>query len=278
VLAAALVSAGCGGGDDETTSGGSTTAPTTTGAQQEATGGDHPGAPPLGPAEARESVGEAQDRIAEAISSGDCDAINELNPLSRPALDTPERCEFLKRLDGLQALGAEEYGDAGAVIDYEGGVRTISAVLIRDEDGLFHIAFLNAFNDYETVDTPYAKQFDAVAKQAIEALERGDCPAYEKAAFRRFGRGSLDPASLCDYAKANPIGNLIEAQPDAKLERAGGSDAYAFFTLGTPGLNMTLVFAREQEQGAPPEAAELPADAAKYGYVDVYRTNARASG
>ncbi len=267
--------AGCGGGDDTSTS--TSSSQTTTaagGGGGDGGGGDDTSThPALGPAEAKESVDQAQQRIADALDSKDCDQINELNPLSRPSLDTPERCAYLQRLAGLKVSGAKEYGPAGGVIDYEQGNRIVSAVLVVDSDGLYHVAFLNPFNDKPTVGTPYAKEFDKAAADAVKAFKDGDCDAYQEVVFRRSGRGTKSAKDLCAYVESNPVSNLLEAVPDAQLAKSGGNDAYAFFTLGTPGANLTLVMAREQEEGAPPKAPALPKGAAEFAYVDAYRTN-----
>src|SRR5918996_6501443 len=141
------------------------------------------------PPAAQESIGEAEKKIRFLLASDDCDAINELNPVSRQEfLNTEDRCELLKRLDGLKVRGAEEYGDAGAVIDFASGKRTVSAVLIRDQDGLFHVAFIDLLRGVPSVDTRFAKQFDGAAERAVEALADKDCDAFLDVAYRRPGR------------------------------------------------------------------------------------------
>jgi hypothetical protein len=159
------------------------------------------------------------------------------------------------------------------VIDYRDGMSTISAVLVLDRDGLYHVAFLNPFNQGPTVGTPYAQQFDRAAKEAVEALEKGDCAAYLEVVFRRIGLGAGDKPRVCAFVDENPIGNLLAAQPDAELERAGGNADYGFYTLSTPAVNLTIVLARERDEGAPPNAPDLPAGAAEYGFVSAYPTN-----
>jgi hypothetical protein len=229
------------------------------------------------PPPSRESVKEAEKRIASLFASGDCDAINELNPVSRQEfLDTAGRCQALKHLDGLKVRGAEEYGDAGAVIDYASGSRTISAVLIRDRDGLFHVAFIDLFRGVPSVDTKLAERFDGVAERAVKALADTDCGAFLDVAYRRFGRGAGSRDQVCPRVKENPITNLFEAYPKAKTERLGGNEGYGFYSVRTPGVYNTVVVAHQTEKGAPPKAPELPKGAAAYGYVDAYVTNTRA--
>jgi hypothetical protein len=276
LIGLAALAAGCGGGGDEE--------PTTETAAQGTTpaggedDGEAPAAEPLGPAEAKESIDEAEQRIADAVASDDCDTVNELNPISRPSLNTPERCRYMRRLDRLEATGAEEYGNAGAVIDYKSGARTLGAVLVRDSDGLFHVAFVNQFNEGESVGTPYAHEFDKAARLALKSLETKDCERYLEVVWRRTGRGAAGKEVACEYVEQNPVANLLEAQPGAKYERAGGNSTYAFYTLSTPPVNLTFVFARQSDQGAPPKAPPLPKDAGEYVLVDIYRTNDRLPG
>lgn len=250
-LLAASTAAGCGGGASSTGSGAAT----------------------LGAAKATESIGEAQKRIDDALASKDCKRINDLNPLGRPGLSSAQRCAYLSQLAGLTPVGAEEYGDAGAVIDYKQGDRTIDAVLIRDADGRYRIAFINPFNGRKTVGTPYAHQFDAAAHESLKALEGRDCSAYIRVVFRRFARGSTDEQQICAFVDQNPTAKLLETQPDFAFDRAGGSAYYGFYTLGTPSSNSTMILAREQNEGAPAGTPKLPPGAAEYAYVGIYRTN-----
>ena len=260
-------------GDDESGNDNGTTVPT------QGAGGQGKASQPrlMEPPPSRESVKEAEERIGSLLASGDCDAINELNPVSRQeALNTEARCESLKRLDGLEVRGAEEYGDAGAVIDYAYGSRTASAVLIRDRDGRFHLAFIDLFRGVPSVDTKLAKQFDGATERAVEALAKKDCDAFLDVAHRRFGRGAGSREQICTYVEQNPIANLFEAYPKAKTKRLGGNEAYAFYSVRTPGVYNTVVLAQQTEKGAPPNAPPLPKGAAEYGYVDAYVTNTRA--
>jgi hypothetical protein len=256
-LALALVSvlSGCGGGDSDTTT-----------AQQN-----------LGPPKASEDVDQAEKRIAKTLASGDCKRINELNPPSRPSLNTKQRCTYLRRLAGLEAVGARAYGDDAAVIDYALGARTYSAILIRDEEGLFHIAFFNPFGVDKAVGTKYAEAFDSTARRTLAALKDRDCKAFEEVAFVRFGLGSQDDQTICDYVENNPIANQLEDFPDAEFKAAGGNADYAFYTLATPATRWIMVFAREADRAGQPAALDLPPEAPTYGYVGAYLTGSRGS-
>jgi hypothetical protein len=229
------------------------------------------------PPAAQESIGEAEKKIRFLLASDDCDAINELNPVSRQEfLNTEDRCELLKRLDGLKVRGAEEYGDAGAVIDFASGKRTVSAVLIRDRDGLFHVAFIDLLRGVPSVDTRFAKQFDGAAERAVEALADKDCDAFLDVAYRRPGRFAGSREQVCTFVEQNPIANAFEAYPKAKTKRLGGNEGYGFYSVSTPGVHYTVVLAEQTEKGAPPEAPPLPKGAAEYGFVDAIVTNTRA--
>jgi hypothetical protein len=229
------------------------------------------------PPASQESVKDAEKNIMFLLASDDCDAINELNPVSRQeVLNTEERCESLKRLDGLKVRGAEEYGDGGAVIDFASGKRAVSAVLIRDQDGRFHVAFIDLFRGVPSVDTKLAKQFDDAAERAVEALADKDCDAFVDVAYRRFGRGAGSTEQVCPRVEQNPFASAFEAYPKAKVKRLGGNEAYAFYSVSTPGVHYTIVLAHETEKGAPKGAPPLPKGAAEYGFVDAYVTNTRA--
>jgi hypothetical protein len=262
LLVLASIVAACGGGAESET--------TTTGSADGTGGGEN-----LALSEPKETIEEARDRIAETLASGECKKINELNPVSRPSLSSSQRCTYLGRLDGLEVAGAEAYGDAGAVIEYENGERTYSAVLIRDSDGLFHLAFLNPFGAPEVVGTKYAKEFDETAERILKALEERDCKGYAEVAFLRFGRGRQEQKALCEFVEKNPIGNQLEVHPDAEYESAGGNGEYGFYTLATPATTWTLVFARQVDRKGQPPKLDLPKDAATYAYVDAYLTGVR---
>jgi hypothetical protein len=82
--------------DDESGNDNGTTVPT------QGAGGQGKASQPrlVEPPPSRESVKEAEERIGSLLASGDCDAINELNPVSRQEfLDTAARCESIKRLE-----------------------------------------------------------------------------------------------------------------------------------------------------------------------------------
>jgi hypothetical protein len=234
---------------------------------------------PMKPPASQETVKEAEKKISFLLASDDCDAINELNPVSRQEfLNTEQRCEALKRLAVLKVRGAEEYGDAGAVIDFASGKRTVSAVLIRDQDGLLHVAYIDPFRGVPSVDTKLANQFDRAAERAVNALAKKDCDAFLDVADRRLGPGAGSRDQVCPRVEQNPIANAFEAYPKAKVKRLGGNEGYGFYSVSTPTIHYTIVLAQQTEKRAPPNAPPLPKGAAEYAYVDTYPTNTRAEG
>ena len=113
IAALAIVLAACGGDDEEPTTTTGAAGTPAAGAGGTAAAGE---AALMGPPPVKEKVGDAVKRLEAALESGDCDKINELNPLGRPLISTEQRCELLKRLKGLKVKDTAEFGKLGAVI------------------------------------------------------------------------------------------------------------------------------------------------------------------
>ena len=172
------------------------------------------------------------------------------------------------------AIDAAQYGDA-VVIEYELGEGTMSVLLVRDADGLFHITYLNPRVPEPTIGTKLAPEFDQVAQQAVDALRAGDCEAFMKVAFVEFGPGAGDKAHTCGYVENFPLAKLLKQDPKAKPELMGGNGTFAFYGLSLPGSFWTMILARQTQEDRFPEGADpLPKDAPEYGYLDSFRTNA----
>jgi hypothetical protein len=267
VLVLALSAAGCGG------SGSSAETQPAVATPPAATGQKAPGPPAIS-----EKIDEAVQRIDEAVSSGDCEQIDALNPLTRPKMANPSRCRALEGFAGLQVKRAAEYGGVAGVVDYVRGDRTVSVLLIGDRDGLFHVAYIDAFRGTPSVGTERAPELDVAAERAVRALRRHDCAALLDAAYRRFGFAGGSDAEVCDRVKVNPLAAL-DPRGQARLERLGGNGHYAFYGLDTPSSYLTLITARQTVAGVPetmPEGiAALPNGAPAYGFVDAFRTNPR---
>lgn len=269
---------GCGSGSSSSTDeSGSTTASSGAGTESSDTTGSSGTAKPVGEPPQKESLQAAEKRIKTAIASGDCDKINELNPVSIPQLNTDERCDLLKRLLVGKPLDSESFKDLAAVIDYGNPNRVFSALLIRDIDGLYHVAFIDPFHESAAVGTPFAKQFEKSADTAFESLGSKDCDAYIGVVYRFSGVGaSTDEADICPRVESNLIAAALERSPDAKPKLIGGDGFYAFYGLDTASSYLTLAFAKQSESELPANLSgerKLPAGAAKYAYLGAYRTN-----
>ena len=226
----------------------------------------------MGPPPDKETIQQAQERIKKTASSKDCDTVNELNPISRPAMSTDERCKFLQSaLD--DPVNAAQYEDGG-VIEYKVGDATINALMVRDSDGLFHVTYLDPRVPESTIGTKLAPQFDQVANDAVDALRKGDCEAFTKVAFVEFGAGAGDHERVCAYVSNVPLAKLLQKDPNAKPKLMGGNGTFAFYGLSLPGAFWTMILGKETpEDKASKDAPKLPADAPTYGYIDAFRTN-----
>ena len=261
VALAATLLAGCGGGKSSST--------TSAGANA----GQAAKPPkPVGPAPARESVPEAEKRIQRLASSNDCDDVNKLNLVDRPDLNTKARCESLQALGDLEAKGGASYGDA-AVIDYSLGIRTMSLVLVRQPDGLFHVAFPDYLVAKSSVGTKYAHQFDRAAQGAVKALRTHNCDLFLANAMREIGPGSLSKSEACDFVDNNLVASAFSSYPQASIDRLGGNRNFGFFGISAPAGHYTLVFAHETPSDYLPKGERLPKGAPAYGFAGVFLTN-----
>jgi len=227
---------------------------------------------PVGPPPTRESIRQAEARIQRLASSSDCKVVDKLNLLHRPDLNTKARCESLRNLAGLKAVGGEAYGDAG-VIDYALGIRTMSVVLVRQPDGLFHIAFPDYFVARASVGTKYAHQFDSAVKRSVKAMRLRRCGMFRANAVAELGPGSLGKSDACNFVDQNPVATVFSTYQEASIDRLGGNGNFAFFGIAGPGGYLTLVFAHETPSDYLPNGEKLPTGAPPYGFAGVYLTN-----
>ncbi len=228
-----------------------------------------------GPPKLKETVQEAVQRIESTLSSGDCNQINELNPISRPNLSTEARCRALQGLSGLEVKAAAAYGEVAAVVDYRRGDRIVSALLVGESDGRFHIAFIDSFRGVPSVGTPRARELDSAAERAVRALRRGDCEGFLEVAFRRFGFAGGTDAEVCERIPGSPVASL-DSDGAVRLKVLGGNAGYAFYGIDTRDAYLTVIAAQQTESGlpdtVPDEVARLPAGAPEYGYLDALLT------
>jgi hypothetical protein len=231
-------------------------------------------APPV-----RENVDQAVKRMQKVVDGGDCEQINELNPLGRPAAATKQRCLALKRILGLDVTRAEQYGKLGGVVAFQRGIRILNAILLRDSDGLLHVGSIEALTGKAGTEGNLAPEFKKVADQGLAALADRDCEAFLPYAFRRFGFGAGNNEDVCIRVQNNIVASLLESGGEPTPVGLAGNSTYAFFGVATPSSFITLLAARESEddlpEGVPESVAQLPEDAPEYGIADAVRTNPR---
>src|SRR6188472_2554645 len=73
---------------------------------------------PIGPPPDRETIDEAQRRIAEVAASGDCNRIADLYTIGSASGTTPQACQLITQIGATNPAGIEAYGNEGGVIDY----------------------------------------------------------------------------------------------------------------------------------------------------------------
>jgi hypothetical protein len=230
--------------------------------------------PAIAPPPIREGLAEAQSRIANTIASGDCDRINAL--YASVESQTDESCETLITLEQSAASGAQAYGNRAGVVDYSTEPEAATMVLVRDSDGLFHIAFVASEESSPTVNTPLAKGADAVAAAAVEAMRAKDCEGFLRVANRAGGIGALPKELACRAIEVDPIQAGLFNAPDARPRRLGGNAHFAFYGLSTPDSYFTIVLAKSDDsvsgQNQPSGAAS-----SQYRYVASYETNSQGT-
>ena len=84
------------------------------------------------------------------------------------------------------------------MIDYRRGERIVSALLVGDADGRFHIAFVDPFLGVKGVGTKPAPQLYVAAERGVRALRDRDCEAFLEVAYRRFGLGGGTDTQVCE--------------------------------------------------------------------------------
>jgi hypothetical protein len=217
------------------------------------------------------SVQDAEKQIAKLSASG-CKAAYKLNPVNtRSFLDNQSRCRQLQGLAGLKVDDAATY-KGGAVIDYALGVRTLSVILVRDQDGALRVATPDYFLADPSVGTKLAPQFDQAALKTVNALRTHDCALFLRYASQELGPASVGRKQACDFANKNPVADVFGSYPQAKLQRLGGNANVAFYGIGTPYTYYTLVFTKETSGDYFPQGQSLTKDAPTYGYSGIYLT------
>ena len=267
VVAIAMATAGCGSGVRGSSP---PTEPTNPTPHQVLSEGAPIGSPPI-----REDITEAQRRIANTIDSGDCERINALYTLASVETEIDDSCETLKTLGRSRVSGLASYGAQAGVVGYTTRDGPASMILVRDSDGLFHIALVASHQTPTTVGTPFAKPFDAVAGAAVEALRRRDCDGFLTVANRESGIGALPRWQACLAVEVDPVQSGLFDTPDARPRRLGGNGFFAFYGLDTDNAYFTIVLAkRDLASGSDQSSGAAPH---QYSYLASYLTNTRGA-
>ena len=228
-------------------------------------------AKPLEVAKPTESVQDAEKQIAK-LSASNCKAAYKLNPINtRSFLNNQSRCRQLQGLAGLTVDDAATY-KGGAVIDYALGVRTLSVILVRDQDGALRVATPDYFLADPSVGTNFAPQFDQAALKTVNALRTHDCGLFLRYASQELGPATAGKKAACDFANKNPVADVFGSYPEAKVQRLGGNANIAFYGVGSPYAYFTLVFTKETPSDYFPEGQSLTKNAPTYGYSGIYLT------
>jgi hypothetical protein len=247
VLAGAM--AGCGGDDDEKPSGG--------GKKAAAAGAPKP----------KEPLKAVLPRFEKVLQSGDCrDLVRYGSPSStrsRPNArpdDPPTRTEcrelqrFQRALRGFRSGKVAEFGTAG-VVDGKDEIapgKVASTAWTIDTDGSWRVVFFTGIEPQvgKRPKPSTASDFDAVARQWVEAAKKGDCKALWRLseAESRFVRNAGgDRAKYCRAVSGVRKGREphtikdFAQSPDARPEHLGATPNVAFYGVRFPsGRYVTL--------------------------------------
>ena len=223
---------------------------------------------PIGPPSSREGIDAARRRIDQAIASKDCGRIGPLYTIGSPSRESRESCSLLVGLaQTTTAAGmSSSYGEEAGVLDYVASGESVSLVLVRQADGLFHIAFPVAHRAPASVGTEIGKDADAVAATLVNSVRAGSCAGFLSVVDPHAGVGSLPRDQACDSLQNDPIRAAAFNAPDVRPRRLGGNRLFAFYAFDTPGSYLTIVLARG-DTGDPSGAL------GSYGYIASFVTN-----
>src|SRR5439155_18230414 len=188
-----------------------------------------------------EDVGDAINRIEGAVTAGGCDPVKGL-PHSTYGAVSDVACRAVKaQLDGFQHPEAKRYG-TGAVIDYTtftGQHRAIALAL--DADRTFRVDFVLDVPN-ATIGTAKPAAFDRAAREAVPALQTGNCDAFLRLVDRDEGFGVGPDEEVCRRVSDLPFRRELVANPRARPVPLGGNADLAFYKLRTsPEAYYTMV-------------------------------------
>lgn len=226
---------------------------------------------PIGPPPDRESLRAAQQRIAAVAATGDCSRVADLFTIGSASGESAASCELITSIGAKKPAGMEAYGKQVGVIDYATPTRGATLVMVRQADGLLHIAFPAAHGTAPTAGTPLGKGSDAVAASAAKALHSHDCDGFLAVADPNAGIGALGKRVACFLFVNDPVQIATFDAPQARLHPLGGNAFFAFYELDTPRSYVLAVLARGLSSGGGASGASGP-----YRYVASYPTDRTA--
>jgi hypothetical protein len=222
----------------------------------------------IGPPPMKETIQQAAARIHRLIKSGDCGAINKLLPLSHTAGATTGRCHVTEQLASSSPVLVRSYKGLAGVIDYPRGAGFTTAVLVRDSDGLYHVAFFQSGERHTAANTDFDPQFTPAVGRALAAIRARDCTRFLKLSFHAFGPESGDLKADCARLQHenNTFAATLSDDPFAKPKLIGGNAYFAFYGIRSAFGYYTVVMILQPRT---PTAAGV----ATHAYFDNYLVN-----
>ncbi len=192
-----------------------------------------------------ESVGDAIDRIAGAVTASGCEAVKGVLHSTYGQVSDGS-CEAVRaELSTFRDPRGAQYG-TGAAIDFRtASGRHRTAALVLDADRTFRLAFVMDVPG-PTVGTRKPAAFDRNAAAVVRALQTGDCDAFLRLSARTAGLGVGPDAEVCRRVSDAPFRRELVANRRARPVSMGGNAWLAFYRLRTRArAYYTLIMARE---------------------------------
>jgi hypothetical protein len=212
----------------------------------------------------RDSVTAAISRIQSALATTGCSPQLRALLHSSYGKANPQRtCTYLRKsLGTFKSPRGLAYGSAAEIDAGTGYAIPATVVLALDNDGLFHVVFVE-FN-YGSIGSKPNPVFTKNARAAIAAIRTADCGGFLKVAYRSYGLGGGSDSAVCSRLPGNSLHRALAADPTAKLKNLGGNTLHAFYGISSGGRYWTVVMAQQTP------SSKLPVDAARYAFVDAY--------
>lgn len=232
--------------------------------------------PPVPAPPVKEKLDAAEKRIAAAMSASGCSAVYALAPLTTKA--TREAlCVHEKQVAGAPVAASGSYGDQGAVIDYavkpkgkgpKAKTRITTAVLARDSDGLYHLAFVYGAGGPTASTKVDTAELKSSVGSVTSALRKRNCDAFAKVIFTGFGPGKTGSKSdICNSLRGSPLPAMLAAFPKLTPKIYGGNGQVGFFGLDTTIGHFSVIMAR------PPKDKGVESTTGPYQFVRAILTN-----